>query len=102
MLFEGDIDCVKRLLMPVERILKVGRDIYREGYDKRLSLWKEVEEHYDWYLSGECGNPLSDLDKWLRESLKLHWLCWPSVSGLTTKSSIREGSTMMISLLSTK
>lgn len=66
MLFEGDIDCVKRLLMPVERILKVGRDIYREGYDKRLSLWKEVEEHYDWYLSGECGNLLSDLDKMVK------------------------------------
>lgn len=63
MLFDGDADCVKRLLIPAERVLKVGRDIYREKYDKRIRLWNEIDEHYDWYLSGECGEFLSDLDK---------------------------------------
>ena len=66
MLFEGDIDCVKRLLSPAERVLKAGRDVYRERYDKRLSLWKDVEEHYDRYLNGECGELLSDIDKMVR------------------------------------
>jgi len=66
MLFDGDIECVKRLLVPAERVLKVGRDIYRESYDRRIRLWNEVEEHYDWYLSGECGEFLSDLDKMIK------------------------------------
>ena len=59
---EGDLECVKNLLRPAERVIKQGRDILVEDFPRRERLWHEVKDAYDRYLDGYCGDFLRDLD----------------------------------------
>ncbi|MEM4945919.1 MAG: hypothetical protein QXU31_06380 [Archaeoglobaceae archaeon] len=34
-MFEGKSECIKMLLSSAERVLRQGRDIYRENFEKR-------------------------------------------------------------------
>ncbi|NJE60187.1 hypothetical protein [Thermococcus sp. 21S7] len=63
---EGRTDCVKELLKPAERVLKEGLDIGVESFSRRERLWLQIEENYDRYLDGECGEFLRDLDMHFR------------------------------------
>ncbi|NJE31485.1 hypothetical protein E3E38_10565 [Thermococcus sp. 18S1] len=63
---EGKTDCVKELLKPAERVLKEGLDIGVESFSRREKLWLQIEENYDRYLDGECGEFLRDLDMHFR------------------------------------
>ncbi|AFL95928.1 hypothetical protein CL1_1731 [Thermococcus cleftensis] len=63
---EGRTDCVKELLKPAERVLKEGLDIGVESFSRRERLWLQIEENYDRYLDGECGEFLKDLDMHFR------------------------------------
>lgn len=65
-MFDGRSDCIKTLLLSAERVLRQGRDIYRENFEKRSQLWKQIEEAYDRYLNGECGEFIQELDKVFR------------------------------------
>ena len=62
-MFKEDTDCVKKLLMPVKRILMQENIIKKESVAQRISRWNEVQENYDKYLDRECGEFLGDLDK---------------------------------------
>ena len=59
---DGNIECVKNLLRPAERVLKQGRDILVEEFPRREQLWYDVKNAYDRYLDGACGEFLKDLD----------------------------------------
>ncbi|NJE08491.1 hypothetical protein E3E31_08145 [Thermococcus sp. M39] len=59
---DGNIECVKNLLRPAERVLKQGRDILVEEFSRRERLWHDVKSAYDKYLDGSCGYFLKDLD----------------------------------------
>ncbi len=77
-LFDEDINCVKNLLKPSERVLNQELDVYVESYQKRTKLWLQIEENYDRYLDGECGKILSDLDQHIRSKFEvsLALLAW--------------------------
>ncbi len=77
-LFDEDINCVKSLLKPSERVLNQELDVYVESYQKRTKLWLQIEENYDRYLDGECGKILSDLDQHIRSKFEvsLALLAW--------------------------
>ncbi|MDI9643302.1 MAG: hypothetical protein QFX37_07260 [Archaeoglobales archaeon] len=62
-MFEGKSECIKMLLSSAERVLRQGRDIYRENFEKRKKLWNEISEAYERYLNGECGEFIKNLDK---------------------------------------
>jgi len=59
---DGNIECVKNLLRPAERVLKQGRDILVEEYPQREQLWHDIKNAYDRYLNGSCGEFLKDFD----------------------------------------
>ncbi|ASJ03489.1 hypothetical protein A3L09_09560 [Thermococcus profundus] len=67
---EGRTDCVKELLKPAERVLKDGLDISREKFEKRAKLWEQIDENYDRYKDGECGEFLKDLDDHFRSKFE--------------------------------
>ncbi|WP_099211160.1 hypothetical protein [Thermococcus henrietii] len=75
---EGRTDCVKALLKPAERVLKEGLDIAVESFQRREKLWQQVEENYERYLDGECGEFLRDLDMHFRSKFEgaLALLAW--------------------------
>ncbi len=78
---EGKTECVKELLRPAERIIRQGMDIHIESFNKREKLWIQVEENYDRYLDGKCGNFLPDLDRHFRAKFEgamaiLAWSFW--------------------------
>ncbi|WP_456467811.1 hypothetical protein [Archaeoglobus sp.] len=59
---EGDVRCVEELLKPARKVLRLGRSIVHEGYERRVALWNQIKESYNTYLDGECGPFLKDLD----------------------------------------
>ncbi len=75
---EGDVDCIKKLLRPAERVLRTGRDIIFEDFSRREQLWYNVRDAYDDYLDGECGEFLRDLDTSFRAKFEaaLAMLAW--------------------------
>jgi len=75
---DGKTDCVKELLRPAERVVKQGPDVYIESFQKREKLWMQIEENYDRYLDGECGDFLRDLDMHFRSKFEgaLAILAW--------------------------
>lgn len=75
---DGDVECVKNLLKPAERVLKQGRDILVEDFAQRERLWYEVKRAYDSYLDGFCGGFLKDLDNAFRAKFEaaLAILAW--------------------------
>ena len=60
---EGNLDCVKKLLKPANRVLRVGMPIKHEAFGYRVELWNRVRMNYDNYLNEECGSFLKDLDQ---------------------------------------
>jgi hypothetical protein len=75
---EGDANCVKKLLRPVERVLRLGTDVQRESYGTRVELWGRIVEAYNRYQEGECGEFLRDLDRRFRAKFEgaLALLAW--------------------------
>jgi len=78
---EGRTECVKGLLKPAERVTKQGLDIHVDSFHKRERLWMQIEENYDRYLDGECGEFLRDLDLHFRAKFEgalaiLAWSFW--------------------------
>ena len=78
---EGRTDCVKALLKPAERVLADGLDIVRERFEKREKLWRQIDENYDRYKDGECGEFLKDLNAHFRSKFEgalaiLAWSFW--------------------------
>ena len=78
---EGKTECVKELLKPAERVIKQGLDIYVDSFNRRERLWMQIEENYDRYLDGECGEFLRDLDTHFRAKFEgalaiLAWSFW--------------------------
>lgn len=63
---EGDVDCVDDLLKPAKVVIDLGRDIFRESYEERFELCREIEENYRRYRKRECGVFLRDLDSTFR------------------------------------
>ena len=59
---EGDIGCVKKLLLPAKRVLKTGPQIKYEALERRVELWNQIRTNFDRYQDGECGTFLKDLD----------------------------------------
>lgn len=59
---EGDVTCVKRLLLPAKRVLKAGSQIKYEAFERRIELWNQIRTNLDSYQDGECGTFLNDLD----------------------------------------
>jgi hypothetical protein len=60
---EGNIDCVKKLLKPANRVLRIGVPIKHEAFEHRVELWNRVRMNYENYLNEECGSFLKDLDQ---------------------------------------
>ncbi|WP_297514091.1 hypothetical protein [Thermococcus sp.] len=75
---EGDANCVKTLLRPAERVLRLGTDVWRESYGTRADLWGRIVEAYNRYQEGECGDFLRDLDRRFRAKFEgaLALLAW--------------------------
>ncbi|MFO7966091.1 MAG: hypothetical protein R6U44_00635 [Archaeoglobaceae archaeon] len=67
---EGDTKCVEALLKPAKKVLKMGKEIEYDPYEKRVGLWNEVKENYDKYMDGECGEFLKDLDNHFRSQFE--------------------------------
>jgi hypothetical protein len=65
-MFKEDTDCIKKLLMPVKRILTQENIIKKEPLAQRISRWNDVQENYNKYLDRECGDFLGDLDNCFR------------------------------------
>lgn len=63
---EGDIACIKTLLLPAKRVLKTGPQIKYEAFERRVELWNQIRTNCDRYLDGECGTFLRDLDSHFR------------------------------------
>ncbi|GAB6102228.1 hypothetical protein JCM16138_14510 [Thermococcus atlanticus] len=78
---EGKTDCVRELLRPAERVIKQGLDIYIESFSRREKLWIQIEDNYNQYLDGKCGDFLPDLDRHFRSKFEgamaiLAWSFW--------------------------
>lgn len=75
---EGNANCVKELLRPAERVLRLGTDVWRESYGTRAELWGRIVEAYNRYQEGECGDFLRDLDRRFRAKFEgaLALLAW--------------------------
>ena len=71
MLYEGDIECIEKLLKTAKRIVKKGFSIGREPFEKRVQLWNETKENFDRYEDGECGKFLEDLDMHYRSTFDI-------------------------------
>ncbi|HEC87999.1 MAG TPA: hypothetical protein ENI52_01635 [Thermoplasmata archaeon] len=71
MLWDGDVDKVKKLMKQAERVIKKGFAIAREPFEKRLQLWNEIKESYEKYQEGEYGKFLDDLDKHYRSRFEV-------------------------------
>jgi hypothetical protein len=63
---EGDIACIKKLLLPAKRVLKTGPQIKYEAFERRVELWNQIRTNFDRYQDGECGTFLRDLDSHFR------------------------------------
>lgn len=63
---EGDIACIKKLLLPAKRVLKAGPQIKYEALERRVELWNQIRMNSDRYQDGECGTFLKDLDSHFR------------------------------------
>ncbi|PKL62237.1 MAG: hypothetical protein CVV31_07190 [Methanomicrobiales archaeon HGW-Methanomicrobiales-2] len=63
---EGDIECIKKLLLPAKRVLKAGPQIRYETFERRIELWNQIRTNFDRYQDGECGTFLRDLDSHFR------------------------------------
>lgn len=59
---EGDLSCINKLMIPVERVLRSGTQVRHEAFAKRIELWNNIRENQDRFLDGECGRFLKDLD----------------------------------------
>jgi len=59
---EGDLSCINKLMIPVERVLRSGTQVRHEAFTKRIELWNHIRENQDMFLDGECGRFLKDLD----------------------------------------
>ncbi len=75
---EGDVECVKDILRPAERVIGDGLDVVAEDYDTRVSLWNRISEAYESYREGKCGKFLKDLDRHFRAKFEgaLAILAW--------------------------
>ena len=51
---EGNINEVKKLLIPAKREIKEGISIKNENYQTRTRLWNEIRENKEKYQNGEC------------------------------------------------
>jgi len=63
---EGEIECIKKLLLPAKRVLKAGPQIRYESFERRIELWNQIRTNFDRYQDGECGTFLRDLDSHFR------------------------------------
>jgi len=71
---EGKIECVERLLKPAKKVLKLGKEINYDPFEKRIGLWNEIRENYENYLDGSCGSFLPDLDHHFRSQFEVSLL----------------------------
>lgn len=68
MVFDGDIECAKRLVNPAKKVINKGSSVAYEPFEKRVQLWNEIKQNLDSYEDGECGKLLDDLDRHYRSS----------------------------------
>ncbi|RLI84131.1 MAG: hypothetical protein DRP01_08395 [Archaeoglobales archaeon] len=75
---EGDFRCLEKLLDPAREVLRSGRDLCREDFEYRVSLWNRIKENYDRYRRGECGRFSDGVDRRVRSEFEysLLTLAW--------------------------
>jgi hypothetical protein len=66
MIFDSDIECVKKLINPAKKVIAKGSPIAFELFEKRVQLWNEIKENQESYEDGTCGKILDDLDRYYR------------------------------------
>ncbi len=81
MFTNGDFRCLKELLKPAKDVLDSGRNIRREEFEYRVSLWNKIRENYQKYRSGECGEFSRGMDTQVRAEFEyaLLTLAWSFV-----------------------
>jgi hypothetical protein len=62
----GDMACAERLLQPARLVLKSGRHIRLDPFERRVMLWNEVRSGQDRYLREECGVFLEEVELHMR------------------------------------
>jgi len=70
-MLEGNIECVKSLIKPAEKVIKKGFLIDKEMFEKRVQLWNEIRENFERYEDEECGAFLEDLDRHYRAEFEV-------------------------------
>jgi len=63
---DGDIVCAEKLLQPARIVLKSGKHIRHEPYERRIGLWNEIRTNQDRFIREECGTFLSEVDLHMR------------------------------------
>jgi hypothetical protein len=66
MTLTGDVTCAEKLLQPAKMVLKTGRHIRLDPFERRISLWNEIRTNYDRYMRDECGTFLEEVDLHMR------------------------------------
>jgi hypothetical protein len=62
----GDIACAEKLLRPARQVLRGGRHIRLDPFERRIALWNNVRSGHDRYLREECGTFFEEIDLHLR------------------------------------
>jgi hypothetical protein len=62
----GDIACAEKLLRPARLVLRSGRHIRKDPFERRVALWNDVRSGHDRYLREECGVFFEEVDLHMR------------------------------------
>ena len=62
----GDMACAEKLLQPSRIVLKTGKHIRLDPFERRIALWNEIRSNYDRYMREECGTFLEEVDLHIR------------------------------------
>jgi len=62
----GDVACAEKLLQPARLVLRAGKQIRFEPFERRVGLWNEIKQNQERFRREECGMFLEEVDLHMR------------------------------------